>query len=102
MIVLGAPVDSKHETDDVPGGRFELHGSGTVWKRCDVRTLNVAGPDDVEDRVLYHEMGHCLGLAHDDYPLSIMYPKQRATADKTIPPWISDSDRVLLRELYAP
>ena len=44
---------------------------------------------------LRHEMGHCLGLAHDDYPESIMYGKldQRAGI-------VSDHDKELLRKTY--
>ena len=40
-------------------------------------------------------MGHCLGLAHDDYPESIMYGKldQRAGI-------VSDHDKELLRKTY--
>ena len=52
--------------------------------------------------VLYHEFGHCLGLAHDDYPKSIMYPTMTPIPDGIQPPWFSDYDRRLLRDLYAP
>jgi predicted Zn-dependent protease len=73
-----------------------------MYEECEVWTMNVVGPNDLEWLTTYHEMGHCLGLAHDDYEQSIMHPVQRPTADATIPPWISDYDRDLLRERYMP
>lgn len=65
---------------------------------CMAATTNVFG--EVQTLVVMHELGHCLGLAHDDFDPSIMRPVQRPTPDRTIPPWISDHDRELLRGIY--
>lgn len=85
-----------------PGECFELTGSDGVYDECQVRTMNASGPNDLEWLVVYHGIGHCLGLAHDDFEISIMRPVQRPTPDRTLPPWITDFDRSILRERYAP
>lgn len=99
-ITMRAPVEVGGENRDAAGGHYELTGRAGVYEHCDVWTMNVSGPNDLEWLVLYHELGHCLGLAHDGYEQSIMYPTQEPTPDRTIPPWISDHDRNLLREKY--
>jgi hypothetical protein len=86
---------------DEPGGYFELTGSGRVYEHCEVRTMNVSAVDDLEWLVVYHEIGHCLGLAHDDYRMSIMSPQRSPTPARGISAWISDFDRELLRGKYA-
>jgi predicted Zn-dependent protease len=55
--------------------------------------FNLVFPDILYIAV-YHELGHVLGLAHDDYEESVMY---KHTRTGTI---FSDYDRKLLRELY--
>lgn len=102
-VVTRAPVEVG---DDGPCGQpgecFVLTGSGGVYDRCSVRTMNVSGgAGNLEWLVTYHGLGHCLGLAHDGYDQSIMRGTQSATPSRTIPPWISDFDRALLRGLYA-
>lgn len=98
-IVMRAPVEAGA---DEPGGNYELRGSAGLYVRCDARTMNVSAADDLEWLVVYHEIGHCLGLAHDDgLEVSIMRPVQEPTPDGLLPPWITDSDRKLLREMYA-
>jgi hypothetical protein len=101
-IVMRAPVEVGGDDRDAAGGHFELRGRANVYERCEVWTMNVSGPDDLEWLTLYHEIGcHCLGLEHDDVGAesnNICRPVQ--TASPGIPPWISDSDRRLLRERY--
>lgn len=82
-----------------PGGDALLT-SGTGGVSCDVRTSNVMG--EVFSLVVQHELGHCLGLEHDDFESSIMRRAQSPTPMGAMPPWISDDDRELLRSLYAP
>ncbi len=78
-----------------PGGGAYVRGDV-----CYAETVNVHG--EVEQLVVQHELLHCLGLGHDDFETSIMRPVQSETPMRTLPPWISDDDRALLRELYAP
>lgn len=97
-ITMRAPVEVGV---DEPGGHYELHYANGVYSRCEVRTMNSSGGGtDLEWLVVYHELGHCLGLAHDTAEISIMRPNQRATPFGQIPPWISDYDRKILRERY--
>ena len=77
-----------------PGGNSQM-----LSGLCSVNTVNSFG---LTDMVLQHELGHCLGLAHDDYELSIMRRVQSPTPEHAFPPRISDSDREILRTLYAP
>lgn len=100
-VTMRAPVEVGAAERDQPGGHYELAGTAGHYQHCDVQTMNASGgASDLELLVVYHELGHCLGLAHDDYSQSIMYPTQEATPDRTIPSWISDSDRALLRAKY--
>lgn len=78
-----------------PGGDARWEPAGHV---CYVGVSNVHG--EMVTLVLYHELGHCLGLAHDDYDQSIMRPVQTLTPDRVIPPWISDFDRDAIRGRY--
>jgi len=110
VIVIGVPQDVSEGAPEVgfaPGGAIfnagefsVLRHRGSVAEQCELRTSNT--PPGTLGLVLYHGFGHCFGLAHDDYPLSIMYPVQRPTPDGRLPPWFSDSDRALLRRMYAP
>jgi len=66
------------------------------WTGCFVQTSNTV---DLLEQVLRHELGHCLGLAHDEHQGSIMYPVQRG---HNFLPSITDHDREILRNRYAP
>jgi hypothetical protein len=92
IVTYGVPAEPGWQD---PGGTAEISP-----KYCTVDTSNVHG--ELLTLTVHHELGHCLGLAHDDYELSIMRPVQTETPDRTIPPWISDSDRALLRATYGP
>lgn len=83
-----------------PGECFELSGNGTTYDACTIHSMNASGGGDLEWLTVYHGIGHCLGLAHDDFEQSIMRPVQRATQPRRLPPWITDFDRALLRGKY--
>lgn len=74
-----------------PGGAALL-GDGY----CQINLSNVTG--EMRSLVLMHELGHCLGLAHDDQNTSIMRRVQTPTPEGQYPPRFSDSDVALLRE----
>jgi len=78
-----------------PGGNARISP-----KHVKVETANVHG--ELRDLVLEHELGHALGLAHDDYEQSIMRRTQSLPPDRELPPWISDSDKALLRASFGP
>lgn len=96
VITLGVPAEPGW-TD--PGGTARLMGRDGVATRCEIETSNVFG--ELQQLTLQHELGHCMGLAHDDFERSIMRREQSETPDRALPPWISDHDRSLLREIYA-
>ena len=87
---------------DAVGGQAELRDAEGVYTSCLLWVRNVSGEEDLEWLVTQHELGHCLGLADDDYSMSIMNATGSPTPDHTLPAWISDWDRGLLRERYAP
>jgi len=105
-ITINAPVEVGDPGPcGTPGECFELKGSDAMYSECDVRTMAVSGAGDLQQLVIQHGIGHCLGLAHDANagPLtlhSIMQPVQHPTPDGEIPRWIDDWDRDLLRERY--
>lgn len=84
------------------GGHYELagHADSKRWHKCKVITSNT-GTLDILSMTMKHELCHCLGLAHDDFDSSIMRPVQKPW-EGGFPPRITDSDRALLRERYAP
>lgn len=96
-ITINVPASASEWVDR--GGNFTLTGSDTTYHRCTVVTSNT-GTDELLAMVLHHELGHCLGLAHDDFTASIMYPEQSAVASGQYPPRMTDADRDALRERY--
>lgn len=84
---------------DEAGGRYVLERHGDTYTHCAVETANT-GTTELELLVLEHEMGHCLGLAHDDFDASIMRPVQKPRADGAFPAQFTAWDRELLREKY--
>jgi len=92
-VLVGVPSEPGME----PGGDARFRSGPS----CAIRTANT-GTSEILHLVLQHELGHCLGLAHDDFDTSIMRPVQTPTPDRTFPPRITDADRELLRALYGP
>lgn len=92
--------DSPIEIGEVAGvedpGGVAMFLAGT----CEVRIANVTG--ELRSLTVQHELGHCLGLDHDDFNSSIMRREQSPTPAGQYPPRITDHDRSLLREAYAP
>lgn len=92
-VTFGAPVQQGWQD---PGGTATLNRSRET---CEVDLANVP-TDEMRRSVLEHELGHCLGLAHDEEETSIMRRVQRPTPDGQFPPRISDSDRDTVRNVY--
>lgn len=92
VVVYGAPAEAGWQD---PGGSAEIRDHF-----CDVAISNVHG--ELQTLSVEHELGHCLGLDHDDYETSIMRRTQTETPLGVFPPRISDSDRDLLRGAYGP
>lgn len=85
---------------DVPGGAtyhyYDVEGN----LRAHVDILSVTNPQ-MKLRVMVHELGHVLGLAHDDFEASIMFPTQRPSRNLEFIQ-LTSGDRKLLNELYCP
>lgn len=96
-IVVGAPFEQDYVDN---GGTYVLRHNGWDFQSCSIRTINT-GTQEILRYVLEHELGHCLGLAHDESNMSIMRPIQR-TRGEGFPPHITDTDRAMLRGMYAP
>lgn len=82
---------------DAGGDALHHRQDGRLW--CVLRTWN-NGSVEMVDKVLVHELGHCLGLAHDNFSDSAMSEELRPDGDLITRPRITDFDRNLLRELY--
>lgn len=98
VVDMGVPPS---ETWEAAGGHFALTGTDEEYQQCVIYTANT-GTQDVLFWVLQHELGHCLGLAHDDFSRSIMYRSQWTVDDFRDRPWITDADRAAIREKYVP
>ena len=94
-ITIGVPVEAGADA----GGHSRIHHTGGRAEVCEVETANT-GTLEVLGLTLRHELGHCLGLAHDDYGQSIMRPEQSPVPNREIGPWLSDDDRAAVRARY--
>lgn len=99
-VTIGVAQEVELWMSDANGATSHLrNGDGTL--SCEVSTWNT-GTVELLDKVLTHEMGHALGLAHDDFPDSAMYYTVTPDGARLTRGRLTDYDRSLLRELYAP
>jgi hypothetical protein len=96
-VTVGVPTEAGWRD---PGGDATFSNGG---RACDVTTSNVP-TDDYLSLVLQHELGHCLGLAHDCWNGSVMCGGECCTLEPApagaFPPRIDDFDRELLRTVF--
>lgn len=92
VLTYGVPTEQGIQE---PGGSAYLNRVSGV---CVADVANATG--ELKTLVAYHELGHCLGLDHDDYEQSIMRRTQRETRNGDFPARFSDSDRDLVRQVY--
>lgn len=81
--------------DERGGAAWHLRDTDRLRARIE---LYAAG--SLAQRVIIHELGHALGLAHDPFAGSIMYATQRDDSGDLSVIRFTDSDRHLLHDLY--
>jgi hypothetical protein len=107
LVTVGVPYEHSHgHTIVEPGGSANFVSRSRF---CEITTTNT-GTDELLGLAIQHELGHCLGLAHDPFPSSIMCGSDPGQPSCTLspppagslPPWIDDHDRALLLVSYRP
>jgi len=94
LVMFGQAPDPNGVIKHEGGTTTHYFGALNQARHADVRVYNMTLVQELAP-ALYHELGHVLGLAHDDYGDSIMMIGSGEGAT------ISDSDRKLLRSIYA-
>lgn len=94
LVLLNEPV--LVGVDDAGGATSHHRVNGRMTSI--IRTFMVGDPY-MHLRVLTHEFGHALGLAHDDFESSVMFPSQPTSSNMDFV-MFSDNDRNLLNTLY--
>lgn len=83
-----------HE-DSVAFARLRLKGDGSIKSGAVFWVTMEHLPQVDLNRAMKHELGHCLGLGHDDGESSVMHGKLSKRAYR-----VSTADKVFLREVY--
>lgn len=80
-------------------GRMEKSGLATCKEKwCKVEICNVPTVTEMT-LAIRHELGHVLGLDHDDFEDSLMYGGELNAGQQY---WLTDYDRSIIRAKYAP
>lgn len=95
-VTLGAPVGDGAD----PGAHARVSLSEGRILSCEIQT-RAMGTAVATELMLRHELGHCLGLTHDDFESSIMFPTVPIEVPMgQFPPRFTDDDRDAVRERY--
>jgi hypothetical protein len=107
-VVDDSMADTAHQLVLVGTSDNESHPHGAAWtdvKASQGRILyaqvNLSPrfeflTDEQKFRAMAHELGHVLGLGHDDFAESVMYSKVQSPYE----PIVTAKDKALLKQLY--
>lgn len=95
---FGGGIEAKRPSH--PGYVFHRRIDGKLEGHVYIRS-DVESNDRLLSLVCRHELLHLLGLAHDDFEASIMFPvRTDDTFERMSTAHVTDADRARLRELY--